>query len=84
MEFNRNLWYDIRLRVDEKKIQAWIDDEQVIDLETEDRKFTIWWEQEVVRPLGIATWNTGSALREIRIKPLTTEKPATEKPAIEK
>jgi hypothetical protein len=36
-------------------------------LDASDRKFSIWWEQEPARPLGIATWNTSAALRNIRL-----------------
>jgi hypothetical protein len=66
-EFKKDKWYKIRLRVSEKAIQGWIDKEQVFDLDRKDRKFAIWWEQEPVRPFGVATWRTGSALRNIRL-----------------
>ena len=69
-EFKQNQWYNIRLRVTEKKIEAWIDKEQIVELDSGDRKFSIWWEQEPARPLGIATWNTTAALRNIRLQEL--------------
>ncbi|MBN2291496.1 MAG: DUF1080 domain-containing protein [Pirellulales bacterium] len=69
-EFESNRWYKIRLRVTSAKIEVWIDKEKVIDQPTADRKFTIWWEQEPMRPLGIATWLTGSALKNIELKKL--------------
>jgi hypothetical protein len=77
-EFKQNQWYKIRLRVTEKKIEAWIDKEQIVDLDASDRKFSIWWEQEPARPLGIATWNTSAALRNIRLTVLDSpaKKPA--------
>lgn len=68
--FKDNQWYRVRLRVTPEKIQAWIDDEEVIDLAREGRRFSIWWEQEPMRPLGVATWNTGAALRNIRFRDL--------------
>lgn len=71
-EFKQNQWYNIRLRVTEKKIEAWIDKEQIVELDSRDRKYSIWWEQEPVRPLGVATWNTTAALRNIRLQELGT------------
>ena len=66
-DYKTGQWYQIRLRVTEKKIETWIDDEQVIDLYTEGHKFSIWWQQEPARPFGIATWCTSSALRNLTL-----------------
>lgn len=68
MGFENDRWYRIRLRVTPERIAAWIDDEPVVDLEREGHTFSVWWEQEPARPLGIATWETGAALRNIRIR----------------
>ena len=65
--YKQNQWYKIRLRVTHDKILAWIDDKEIIDLDTKNRSFSIWWEQEPLRPLGIATWYTQAALRNIRL-----------------
>ena len=64
-DFENGKWYQIRLRVSDDRIQAWIDKEQVVDQERAGHTFSIWWEQEPVRPLGIATWDTASVIREI-------------------
>jgi CubicO group peptidase (beta-lactamase class C family) len=69
-DFKQDQWYAIRLRVTPGKVQAWIDGAQVIDVNTADRKLSIWWEQEPMRPLGIASWNTKAALRNIWLKRL--------------
>lgn len=79
--FKSNQWYKIRLRVTPKRIEAWIDKKQVVELEREDRKFSVWWEQEPMRPLGIANWNTGSALRKIRFRDLDKKRAAAERAA---
>ena len=68
--FKDNQWYTIRVRVTGKQIQAWIDKEQVVDLDYRDRKISIRFEVEPSEPLGIATWCTGAALRNIRLKKL--------------
>lgn len=66
-EFEENHWYHIRLRVTDEKVEVWIDDEQIVDVEHTTHKLSIWWEQEPVRPFGIASWYTKSALRNIRL-----------------
>jgi hypothetical protein len=72
-EFEDNKWYRVRLRVVTGRIDVWIDDRQMIELETADRKFDIWWEQEPMRPLGIATWYTAAAVRNIKLQRLARE-----------
>lgn len=69
VKFEQDRWYRVRLRVTDERIAAWVDDEQIVDVARKDRKFSIWWEQEPVRPFGIATWNTAAALRKIRLEP---------------
>ena len=66
-EFEQNRWYRIRLRVTDSKVETWVDDDQIVDVEHAKHKLSIWWEQEPVRPFGIASWYTKSALRDIRL-----------------
>ncbi len=70
MSFENNQWYSIRLRVTTEKIDVWINDQHMISLNREGRTFGVWWEQEAARPFGIANWDTGSALRNIRLRRL--------------
>ncbi len=70
-EFNKGQWYDVRLWVTPDRIQAWIDDEELVDVNTEGRDIDIRWEMEPCVPLGIATWRTTGAARNIRIRELT-------------
>lgn len=74
VDFKPNRWYRIRLRVTDQKIEAWVDQQQIVNLETEGRKFSIWWEQEPVRPFGIASWYTTSGLRNIELQRLRPAK----------
>lgn len=79
-KFKLDRWYQVRLRVTPSKIEAWIDKRQIVEVETKDRKFSIWWEQEPMRPLGIASWNTKAALRDIQVTTLPqgpAERPAS-------
>ncbi len=80
INFKNDHWYRIRLRVTTSRIDVWIDADRVIGIETEGHTFDIWWEQEPMRPLGIATWNTSAAIRDFKIKPLPVHpKPPTTK-----
>lgn len=68
IEFEKDRWYRLKLRVTDEKIQIWLDDKSIIEVTTQGRKFTIWWEQEPVTPLGIVTWNTTGALKDLQWK----------------
>jgi hypothetical protein len=72
-EFERDRWYRVRLRVTSAKIEAWIDDEKLVDLDREGRKFTLYWEMEPMLPFGIATWRTTGVVRDIRLRRLKAE-----------
>lgn len=69
-EFENNKWYKIRVRVEPKAIRVWVDDEKIIHLNPDGRRLDIWIEQDTSKPLGIGTWYTGAALRNIEIEKL--------------
>jgi hypothetical protein len=70
MEFKTGQWYKIRVRVGGNHIRTWIDDKQIVDADIEGRKVGIRGEMELSKPLGVATWNTKGALKNIRIRKL--------------
>lgn len=71
MEFKDNRWYRIRVKVTDAKIEAWIDDTQMVDLETAGKKITLrWGEIQKSLPLGVAAFMTRAALRDIRVRRL--------------
>ena len=70
-DFALNRWYRLRVRVTDARIQAWIDDERIVDLETKDRKIDVrGGEIERSLPLGIAAYQTKAAWRNIRLRRL--------------
>jgi sugar phosphate isomerase/epimerase len=70
-KFNVNEWYRIRLRVTPKKLEAWINDDQLIDEEIEGKKISMrLGEIELCAPLGIATFRTQAAFRNITLRKL--------------
>lgn len=70
MTFKSGRWYAIRLRVTTGKIEAWIDEDKVIDVSTEGHTLSIRLEVEESKPLGIASWSTKAALRNIKVRKL--------------
>lgn len=63
--------YAIRLRVTDKKIEAWIEDEKIVDFTIENSKLSLRWEVESSVPFGITTYKTTGALRNIRLHLIT-------------
>ena len=70
IEFERGRWYRVRIQVTPQKIQAWLDDRQIIDQDLKGRAIDIRIEMLASKPLGIASWKTKSALRDIRLRRL--------------
>lgn len=70
IQFENGKWYHVRLRVTSTKIEAWLDDEKIVDIETTGRKIDIRPEVDLAQPLGISTWQTAGAVRNIRLKKL--------------
>lgn len=70
VHFDNGRWYHVRLRVVPNRIQAWLDAEDLIDVDTTDRRISIRVEVEESRPLGITTWLTTGAVRNIYLRAL--------------
>jgi hypothetical protein len=68
-QFENGKWHRIRLRVTERKIEAWIGDEKLVDVSIEGRKIALRpGEIERCAPLGIAAWQTTAMAREIKFR----------------
>jgi len=69
-EFKNGTWYQFRIRVTDEKIEVWIDKDQVVDQSRKDHTFGVRIECDSSRPLGIATYDTVGAVRNIRLREL--------------
>lgn len=67
-EFKKDKWYKVRVRVADDKIQAWVDDDQLVDVELKDKKISTRFEVDISQPLGISAYRTKAALRNIKIR----------------
>ena len=68
IQFEAQRWYTVRIRVTPAKIETWLDSKQIIDQELKGNTVGVRLEVEPSQPLGIATWRTKGALRDIRLK----------------
>jgi hypothetical protein len=70
IDFAQKQWYRIRIRVTPVAIQVWLDDRPIITQELKNRRIDTRIEVDASRPLGVASWRTKSAIREIRLRRL--------------
>ena len=66
--FEKGKWYRVRLRVTAKKLETWVDDDKIIDLDTTGKKLSLRSDIEESKPLGFASFATTSGLKDIRMK----------------
>lgn len=70
-EFRSGRWYKVRLRVTDDRVQAWIDDEEIVNVTLADKKISIRIEVEASKPFGICSFATTAALRDLKIRELS-------------
>jgi hypothetical protein len=70
ISFENGKWYRVRLRVVPDRIQAWLNDEALVDADITGKNIDIRIEVEESKPLGIATYDTAGAVRNIQLKRL--------------
>jgi len=71
ISFESGRWYRIRLKVTEDRIEAWIEQKQVVDLVITGRKLELRFGEILrSRPFGISSWETTAAFRAIKFRTL--------------
>ena len=70
IQFETGRWYSVRIRVTPAKIDGWLDDKHIIEQELKGNQVGVRLEVEPSQPLGIASWRTKAAIRDIRLKKL--------------
>ena len=63
--FDDRRWYGVRVRVAGDRIQAWLDEQRIIDVNTAGRRISVRPEVDASRPLGVASYRTRAGLRRI-------------------
>lgn len=70
-DFARGQWYAFRLRVTPKRIEAWIDERGVIDVDLTVHKVDLRFDDiDLCKPLGFASYATEGAVRKIELRRL--------------
>ncbi len=66
-KFEKEIWYKVRLKVDNERILAWIDDVKMIDFGYSGHKLSLRAEVGLSKPFGLFTWETTGEIRNIRL-----------------
>jgi sugar phosphate isomerase/epimerase len=70
-KYDNGKWYQVRVKVTQAKLEAWIDKEQVVDLELDGKQLGMRvGEIESSLPFGFATWRTKAAYKDLRWRKL--------------
>jgi hypothetical protein len=69
-EYKNGTWYRVRVSVTPDKIETWIDDQQVIDCQRSDSRFSIRIEVDPSLPLGFASYRSKSEIRNFEFRNL--------------
>lgn len=69
-EFEPQKWYTLKVRVGQKRIQAQIDNEQFLDVDTSDVRLSVRFEVQPSRPFGVSTYDTIGEVKSVRVRPL--------------
>ena len=70
IDFESKRWYTIRIRVTPAAIETWLDERQIINQSLKGNRVDTRIEVDASQPLGVASWRTKAALRDIRLRRL--------------
>ena len=65
--FGTGEWWPVWLRVTDKKIEAWVDQDKIVDFTIGNSALSLRIEVESSVPFGITTWKTTGAIRNIKL-----------------
>jgi len=69
--FENDRWYKVRLKVTPAKLEAWLDDKQIVDVKLKDKTISLrFGDIKKSIPLGLATYQTSAAYRAIKLRKL--------------
>jgi hypothetical protein len=71
MSFAKDKWFKVRVRVTPDKLEAWLDGKQVVDQEITGKQISLR-PGDIMKsiPLGISTYQTSAAYRDIKLRKL--------------
>lgn len=74
VEFPKDRWFAIRVRVTPATLVVWLDEKKIVDVSILDKKIGLrFGEISKSVPLGLATYRTSAAYRNIKIRPINAK-----------
>src|SRR5262245_58332116 len=73
-KLDRNKWYNVRVRVADGKIECWLNDKQMVDVELKDNRISTRIEVDPNKPLGVCCYNVESGIKDIKLRRLPDRK----------
>jgi Domain of Unknown Function (DUF1080) len=73
-DFKNNTWYKFRIQVVPTSIKAWINDEEVVNIEREGKQFSVRIEMGRCEPLGYCTYDCTAQIRNWEYRSLDAPK----------
>jgi len=70
VEIENKRWYPVRVCVTGDSVECWLDGKRLIDLARSEHKFSVRIEVEEFVPLGVSTWLTHGAVRNVKVRRL--------------
>ena len=70
LKFEKEQWYKIKVRVQPETIQAWIDDEKVVDKNIKGKKISLRGDTTLCEPLGLCSFMTVAEYKNIQLRKL--------------
>ncbi|MCH2179127.1 MAG: DUF1080 domain-containing protein [Mariniblastus sp.] len=77
MNFENGQWYHLRVRIADRRVSVWIDDQQVIDEDLKGKELSLRNEILPSRPLGICGFQSECAIKNILLKPVGSGSPVS-------
>jgi len=66
--FGTGAWWPVRLRVTDKKIEAWVQGDKIVDFTIGNSSLSLRLEVESSVPFGITTYKTAGAIRDLKLR----------------
>lgn len=70
-KFEQGQWYKVRLKVTDEVITAWIDEEQIFNVETDEKNISTRIEVDPSKPLGFCSFETQGEIRNVKLRKLS-------------
>jgi hypothetical protein len=70
-KLDQNKWYAVRVRVSDGRIQCWLNEKEMVDVELKDKRISTRIEVDANKPLGVCCYNTESAIKDVKLRRLS-------------